>query len=87
MQLIVFPFVERNGIRPRIEKHGRHATSASVAFSVVHQGPASTTATHRRVDDEVVNMQVWSARQRVNGPHPQDPDDLSVQKGRDKLVT
>lgn len=86
MQRVVFSFIEGNRVRPRVQEYGSHAACSRVGLGILHQCPSRAASPHRRVHDQVVNMQVRAARQGVDGPHAQHADDFSILDSGDQLV-
>src|SRR5688572_1060466 len=79
--------VETDRIRPRIKEHRAHAARPRVRFGIVHQCPASARLSDCFVNDDVVDMQVWAAHQRVHRPHSENAYKPAFAESTNKLVT
>lgn len=86
MQRKVLPLVERNRIRMRIEKHSRHLACLRIGFGVVHQRTAGAAASCIGIDNEVVDMQMRTACERMNRPHTHDADQHVNFKCADEFI-
>ncbi len=86
MQFISKRLIKPDGVRSRIKEQAVHSPSLRICFGIGHQRSSNAPFPLALLDDDVVDMQMRTAHQRVNGSHPENPDDLALAKRSDEFV-
>lgn len=83
----VLTLIEGNSLWSRVEKHGTHVASPCVGFCICHQRVTCTASPSFGSYDKIIDVQMCSARQRVDRPHPHDAEKLAVLERSHELET
>lgn len=86
MQLEISTLIERNSFWSRVEKYGTHVAYACVSFSVLHQGVPYPASSCFRNDDQIIDVQIRPACQRVDWSHAQDANKFAVSESSNQFV-
>lgn len=86
MKGVALALIKGNRLAPGVEEDGGEAARARIFFGEAKQRPAYAAAANALIDHEIVDMQVRSARQRVDRAHAKHANELIVAKGTDQLI-
>ena len=86
MQLVPIGVIEADGVRARIQKHGRHSARPGIGLSIAHERAPTSRLALIFPNDDVVDVKVRTARQRMNRPHAEDSDETIRPKCADQFV-
>jgi hypothetical protein len=80
------PFVERYRLLPGIQEHGAHPSGASFTVRIVHQSASRACASTSFINNQIVDMQIWTASQGVDRSHAHDAYQSVIEESPDKFI-